>query len=101
VKDNQIKKRISPDFMSYTSKNRGKSLSQYIAHMLKGRVIANTQTQRALYLTNQLVSLKHAGKTNLFSFLLADLRVLYNYTSYSFSYCDFEKFKEAPYGYIS
>lgn len=80
-------------------KNRGKSTCQYIAHMLKGRGIANTQTYRASYLTNQLFSLNQFGKTDIFSFMLADLRVFYNYTRYSFT--DFEKFKEAPYGYIS
>jgi hypothetical protein len=67
--------------------------------MLKGRGIANTQTYRASYLTNQLFSLNQFGKTDIFSFMLADLRVFYNYTRYSFT--DFEKFKEAPYGYIS
>jgi hypothetical protein len=99
VNNNQIKKSISPDFMRNWLKNKGKSTCQYIAHMLKGRGIANTQTFRASYLTNLLLSFKQAGKTDIFSFMLTDLRVFYNYTRYSFT--DFEKFKEAPYGYIS
>ena len=80
-------------------KNKGKSTYQYIAHMLKGRGIANTQIYRASHLTNQLVFLKLAGKTKRFSVVYADLRVFSNF--YSTSCTNFEKFKEAPYGYIS
>ncbi len=80
-------------------KNKGKSTYQYIAHMLKGKGIANTQTYRASHLTIQFVSLKLAGKTKLFSLVHADLRVFSNF--YSTSCINFEKFKEAPYGYIS
>jgi hypothetical protein len=80
-------------------KNRGKSTCQYIAHMLKGIGIANTQTYRASYLTIQLVSLKQAGKEKQFSLAYADLRVFSNF--YSTSCNDFKNFKEAPYGYIS
>jgi hypothetical protein len=67
--------------------------------MLKGRGIANTQTYRASYLTILFVSLKQAGKAKLFSLAHTDLRVYSNF--YSTGCNDFEKFKEAPYGYIS
>jgi hypothetical protein len=80
-------------------KNKGKSTYQYIAHMLKGRVIANTQIYRASHLNIQFVSLKLAGKTKQFSVVHADLRLYSNFCNTSCNY--FEKFKEAPYGYIN